>query len=130
MFLLDLEDVEWQPWRFTKPPKDFWNDKKVHQEYLLWLEAQLGIKELDDWYGISIEQIADKGGSSLLQQYGDSLYNLLCAIHPDHQWKKFAFHYLPKDFWEDKSKHYKCMEWLSQRLGITKLDDWYQVNAR
>ena len=46
-----------------------WNSKKVSERNLMdWLGNQLGFKEMDDWYGVTVKQIHENGGSGLFEQ--------------------------------------------------------------
>lgn len=35
--------------------------------------------------------------------------------------------HVPNHFWDDPFNHRRYIEWLSRELGISKLDDWYQI---
>lgn len=43
-------EYKWQPWRFVKAPKGYWQSTQNLRDYIEWLGKQLGITQLDDWY--------------------------------------------------------------------------------
>lgn len=46
-------DYDWLPWKFHNCPKNYWKDNKNIHKFMKWVENQLGIKELNDWYNVS-----------------------------------------------------------------------------
>jgi hypothetical protein len=48
-------EYEWLPWRFVKSPHNFFVDNKNKRDFLDWAGKKLGIKELDDWYNVSLK---------------------------------------------------------------------------
>jgi hypothetical protein len=53
-----LKDVypeyDWLPWKFEKVPLLFWDDIKNQQKFVKWAEKELKIKEMSDWYKVSV----------------------------------------------------------------------------
>lgn len=37
---------------------------------------------------------------------------------------------LPAYFWDDEENHKRYIKWLAKELGISKLEDWYQITSR
>jgi hypothetical protein len=52
------------------------------REFMDALGEVLGISHLDDWYGVTKEDIINAGGRSLLEEYGGSGSKLLKAAYP------------------------------------------------
>src|SRR5690242_16983025 len=59
----------WIPWKFTKSPHGFWNDKNNHLKFFDWLGKELGFKTMDDWYQLSQENVVENGGGGFLYLY-------------------------------------------------------------
>ena len=56
---------QWKQSRFNTQP-GYWNNKNNQRNFMDWLGNQLGFKEMDDWYGVTIKQIHENGGVTLL----------------------------------------------------------------
>ena len=46
-------EYDWLPWMFAKAPKNYWNDVNTRQKYVKYVERELGIKEMSDWYKVT-----------------------------------------------------------------------------
>jgi hypothetical protein len=53
---------EWIPWA-TRVPRGFWHNFENHKWYCEWLGAELGIKELDQWYSVPVSVWVEKRGA-------------------------------------------------------------------
>jgi hypothetical protein len=42
------------PWRFGKTPKNYWENVNNVKKFITWASKQLNIKEMNDWYNISV----------------------------------------------------------------------------
>jgi hypothetical protein len=73
---------------------------------------RLGVKQLDDWYKVTAEQVRSKN-ASILKYFKDS--SLITA---------------PKSHWRDKDNQRECLELIGKELGVKELDDWYNINAK
>lgn len=78
-------DHKWQIWRFQQVPKGFYDNLDNKRDYFDWLEDELEIKELSDWYRISLDQIAKIGPTTLFKKY-DGIANVVRKIYPDYNW--------------------------------------------
>jgi hypothetical protein len=45
----------WLPWKFDKHPTNFWENVNNQRKYLDWAGNELGIKDMSDWYKVSLE---------------------------------------------------------------------------
>jgi hypothetical protein len=87
-----LQDVyplhNWITWEIPQSlPPSYWSKKENIKLFMDWLGYELGFKELRDWYGITVKQIAAKGGAGLLNTFGNSTHKLLQSVYSEHQWK-------------------------------------------
>ena len=48
-------DYEWLPWKFSKSPKNMWEDATSQKKFLQWVGNELKIKEMKDWYNVSLQ---------------------------------------------------------------------------
>lgn len=76
---------EWVEWKFVKLPKGFWNSEDNTQSFLHWLEKELGIKRMEDWYSITYGHFQRFGAANLLHMSGGML-PLLERYYPDFRW--------------------------------------------
>jgi len=75
----------WQFWKFSKVPNGTWEDLGNLTEFIEWAGKQLGVKQLDDWYGISSTQLGSLGFGGVLDKYG-SISHVLAKVYPFHSW--------------------------------------------
>jgi hypothetical protein len=43
------------PWKFEKRPQNFWEDTKIQRNFIEWAGKQFNIKEMSDWYKVSVK---------------------------------------------------------------------------
>lgn len=77
--------------------------------------------------GLFFQEIINLGGSSLLYRYNNSLSLLLSTVFPEQEWLPWKFGKSPKSFWENHDNKVKFMGWLSEKLHIKNMEDWYKV---
>ena len=51
---------EWLPWLFGNTSMNYWDDVNNQIKYVNWAGKQLGIKDMNDWYKVSLKVV--KGG--------------------------------------------------------------------
>ncbi len=55
LLTLVYPEYEWLPWRFQHPvPTGFWKDEGNQIKFVEWAGTQFQIKEMSDWYKITI----------------------------------------------------------------------------
>jgi hypothetical protein len=96
------------PWRFLQTPKNFWNNDSNKKQFIEWVGKQLGIKHYSDWYKVSVKDIKELGGHTLLYNYDYSLAKLLTMTYPEHNWETFDL--------QSKSSFYKKSQYLLKIL--------------
>lgn len=59
---------------------------------------QLGVNQMDDWYGVTVRDIHVMGGSGIINMFGNSPSLLIQSVYPQHPWnlEKFRRHKLKK----------------------------------
>jgi hypothetical protein len=83
-------EVKWLPWKFTRVPSGYWQHESNVRAYVEWAGAQLGVAKLEDWHGVSVHQVRNLYGNTLLKMYG-GLIKLLAAVYPNHPWESTMF---------------------------------------
>ena len=47
---------------------------------------------------------------------------------PEYEWKEWCFASTPNNYWVEPQHQKDYMKWLGNRLGYTKLSDWYSIS--
>lgn len=84
------------------------------------------MKDHSDWYNHGHAEVARRGGDALLRKY-QSLPAALEAVYPEYKWQPWLFQKVPVGFWKDDYNIQHYIKWLSEILGIEKMEDWYNV---
>lgn len=120
-------DHDWKEWLFVSCPRSFWKQPKNHRRYIEWLGEELGVKELDDWYGVTNSDFRRNKGGAFLLHYDSTISAAVKKNLPKHRWNEWMFGKTPKGFWDNRRNRVRYLKWLGEKLGFTKLDDWYNV---
>ncbi len=107
----------WQPWRFTSVPQHFWQDPDNRRRYLDWLARRLRIRTPDQWYGVTVEQIADHHGVTLVAHFRWSMLNIVKEYLPDYDWKPWLFRRVPSHYWQNHVNRHRYRDWLAENNG-------------
>lgn len=118
------------PWKFASVPRAFWADPKNQREFLDWVGVQLGLKSLEDWYSVSLEQLVEYRASRVAVLFGDSLSATLRAVYSDHKWLEWLFESKTgkTEFFSSLENQRAYVKWLQEMLDIRTLESWYQVD--
>jgi hypothetical protein len=134
-------EYEWLPWRFEKVPNGYWDDINNQKKYLTWVEKELNINKLSDWYKVSAKVIIYPGiarnkkdltdlGSLLTIKYNKSIVHFLSTFYPEQEWLPWKFEKIPYLYWDDILNQRKFMEWAAKQLNVKDLDDWCKVPVK
>ena len=80
------------PWEFDEKKKK--ERLKTREEKLGFMEklfVKLRLKEMEDWLKVTRNKIKVNGGEEMINEYNNSLPNLLSALYPSYPW---PFHLL------------------------------------
>jgi hypothetical protein len=58
---------------FKVVPFHYWKDTTHQRLFLESIAKSLGVKTLDDWANVTVQQVRDRGGSGVLSKHGFSL---------------------------------------------------------
>lgn len=124
----------WEQWKFSAVPANYWENVETQKKFVEWLSQELKIEQLDSWYDVSVETVAEKGGAMLLeQQHHNSLFRLLRTVYPDHNWLSWKFRgnsMEDETFWESIENQKEYLEWLRTKTGVKDMEDWYDVTLQ
>jgi hypothetical protein len=56
-------DHDWKEWKFKYAPPGWWGNVLNQQQYVSWIEKQVGINSLEDWYSTGPAPIESNGGT-------------------------------------------------------------------
>lgn len=76
---------QWKIFKFKQVPKHYWNDSNNLLSFISYAAKELYIKNYEDWYNISSEQIRKMGGFTPLIKNG-GLISLLSKVYPEYSW--------------------------------------------
>lgn len=118
----------WVPWKFGYSPQGFWEKQENRKQFFDWLGIQLGYKDMNDWYNVTVDHFRKNGGGGLLTSYySTSPSNALQVIYPSHNWMPWKFAQAPRGFWEKQENWRRFFDWLGTQLGYKDMNDWYTV---
>jgi hypothetical protein len=124
-------EYDWQPWRFGRVCRGFWNSIKNRRNFVTWMTERLDIHRPDDWYWIDIETCYNKANAiSILNYYDLSLYNMLKDIYPHYPWQPWRFKNCPKNYWDSLENRMDFVQWLAQILEIQFPEKWYSIEKK
>ena len=119
-------------WVDTKPvPDGFWRDKNNRVSYMRWLEGALRFKKPEDWFNVTKRAFRENRGLGFLAcNYGDSPIAAVREYKPDLAHCEWLFKSVPQGFWNDADNRRRYLEWLAEKLGFERLEDWYRITGR
>ena len=109
-----------------KPPK-YWfsldNQKKFFSEFA----ERNNIKEPEDWYSISNQEIIKEGGSGLLAVYSSSLSRALKTVYPEFPWEFGSFKNVPQSYWRSLENQRKFLHFVEKKLNVKDVNEWEKI---
>ena len=73
----------WMMWKFERVPSGFWDSAKNKKLFLDWLSKELKLKQLDDWYRISVQEIRRMAPATPFRKYG-GMTSVITNAYPSH----------------------------------------------
>lgn len=122
-----LPQYDWKEWMFEYMPKGFWDLRKNRRRYMRWLEKVLKIKNLDDWYHVSLKHFNDNYGREFIKRYHQVPALAVIDLIPRKNWYEWQFVRVPTGFWKKVENRRRYMQWLGKRLGFKRPEDWYRL---
>ena len=54
--------------------------------------------------------------------------NLIKSVYPNYKWLPWKFTQTYKGYWNNENNIKEYMNWLSEKLNIKTMEDWYKVS--
>lgn len=118
---------EWQPWRFSKVPNNFWKDSQNVRRWFEWLAPQVKVAKMEDWYSVTTELVVERGGGGMLKCFGFSLSAALECAYPEHKWELWRFSNPPRRLQNQNEDVKGMVLWLAKQFHVDKLEEWYRI---
>jgi very-short-patch-repair endonuclease len=107
-------------------PENYFNEDKNIISFLDFAKNKLDIKEYEDWYNLTKDDLCKLGGSAICIK--SSLASILNIYTKDkfiyYDW---IFKCVPMRFWENKENQKQYMNWLFKKLEYKSIEDWYKL---
>ena len=120
---------EWLEWHFQSTPKNFWKNIQNQRAYADWLGKILGYTKMEHWHKITANIIKDNYGGGILDIYKGSCIQFLQAIYPEVKWLEWEMGKVSMNFWNKIENRRAYADWLGNKLGYKKMEDWYEING-
>jgi len=125
-------DHPWDISKFTRRPANFWSSLANQKKFMDDLGKEIGIRDLDGWYSMTMRTMLPLGAGSILALYSNSLSQLLATVYPNHPWDLSKFSKRPLNYWSSIDNQRKFMDELGAKIGIRSEDDfdkWYEQSV-
>ena len=96
----------------------YWDKVNNLLEFFNWMGLQLECYTLVDWYNVREDDVKIITGQSTFN-YLPAIAKVLQWVYPEHIWK---FKQSPLGYFTTR------LDWLSEKLSIQRLDDWYRIS--
>eukprot|EP01118_Nematostelium_gracile_P001699 TRINITY_DN11767_c0_g1_i1.p1 TRINITY_DN11767_c0_g1~~TRINITY_DN11767_c0_g1_i1.p1 ORF type:complete len:180 (-),score=32.27 TRINITY_DN11767_c0_g1_i1:11-478(-) len=83
-------DHHWQKWKFKTVPAYFDTDDQNLRDLAKYLETELSIKNMREWYRISLHVISKFVSSNIIPNCG-GISSFLKRVYPSHEWEESMF---------------------------------------
>ncbi len=112
-------------WEKGRVPPNFWSNLENQKDFIDWLAKKHNVQCMDDWYQVPSRAFPIR----LLTIYNNYHIRILAAHFPEYEWHEWKFLRTPHNFWASLKNRRRYMDWLGDRLGYSKIEDWYSVTA-
>lgn len=114
-------EFTWFGWKFE------WNSLTTAQmqRFFNQLSSKLNIVYQSDWYAVKMSDVRQEDGD--ISKFHETFIYGLEEVYPMFTWYPWLFPNVPHGYWSEHSNQRKYMDWLGDVLGITTVDQWYDV---
>ena len=81
-------------------------------------------------YNNIIKDILQNCGRTILLRNDESHVKLITNVYSNYNWLPWKFNQAPKGYWNDENNVKQYMNWLSDKLNIKKMEDWYNISQK
>jgi hypothetical protein len=118
---------KWLEWKFRKVSDGFWTSHANQLQYMTWLQEELNMQNISDWYAITAKDVTSKGGHRLLLKFHNNIPKLVSTVFKGHEWHEWKFKAVSRGWWRDVSNRKAFMDWAGHQLGVAKPADWLNL---
>jgi len=124
-------EQSWVEWMFKGTKKR--EDVRNHKRYFEWIGEKLGFRHPSSYFHLTLSQIHDMYGSSLIQDHYNSSVSQFILTHlfpslPHLTWIPWEYDTLPIRFWRDTKSCLVYFEWLCEKLMFLIPFDLYSLS--
>eukprot|EP01122_Echinamoeba_exundans_P001384 TRINITY_DN11454_c0_g1_i1.p1 TRINITY_DN11454_c0_g1~~TRINITY_DN11454_c0_g1_i1.p1 ORF type:complete len:569 (+),score=79.95 TRINITY_DN11454_c0_g1_i1:76-1782(+) len=134
-------DHHWQFWKLAKEPQRYWKEPQHAREFLEWAAAEMKMQRLEDWYHVNFDRlksICQGLGIFSKKRENNSLYQVLSAAFPEHDWQWWKFDRAPPIAASSRELHVKFFSSFAKEmqledvtsphaLGEAALSQWHRI---
>ena len=111
--------------------KKYWDDKNHLIIYVKWVEQQLKIQKLEDWYKVLLSHIDKLPGINVIKYHlKKDIYDFIKSVYPEHKWYPWLFLKPPNDWTQNPVERQRYIEWFAKQNNIKNQDGWYKITTR
>eukprot|EP01118_Nematostelium_gracile_P003618 TRINITY_DN14186_c0_g1_i1.p1 TRINITY_DN14186_c0_g1~~TRINITY_DN14186_c0_g1_i1.p1 ORF type:complete len:232 (-),score=48.50 TRINITY_DN14186_c0_g1_i1:115-810(-) len=88
--------------------------------------SRLGFTSLEDWYNVTKNQLAELESKNIVNYHQD-IISALNFAYPSHPFEFWRMYTIPKSLSENKENVKRLIEYVGDKLKVSRLDDWYHV---
>jgi hypothetical protein len=88
-----------------------------------------GIRDQDDWYRVTRNDILQAGGEFNKHFFDMTISEIVISSYPELKWLPWRFEQVPRGYWDDINEQREFFDWVYDQLQFSSKDDWYNLSA-
>lgn len=117
--------------RKARPLKESpWKDPDRLRFELELISSRLSLTSLDDWYGITSQEVLKLPSGPSIIKYHKTLPSALRSAFSTHQWKEWLFRKASNHELKAIDKLRRYFDWRAKEIGVKEASDWYAIEAK
>eukprot|EP01114_Cavostelium_apophysatum_P006968 TRINITY_DN1858_c0_g2_i1.p1 TRINITY_DN1858_c0_g2~~TRINITY_DN1858_c0_g2_i1.p1 ORF type:complete len:606 (-),score=106.11 TRINITY_DN1858_c0_g2_i1:180-1967(-) len=117
----------WDVAKFEAKEEGFWTDVANQKTFLERSAKKLNVQKMEDWYKVKTMDLAELGGTALMNMFNFSTIKLLQNVYPDFPWVIWRFEKVPSGYWTERAHQREFFDHLAKEFHIRTFDDWYEI---
>lgn len=115
----------------ARKPSGHWDCAENRREFLTSFMSKRGIREAEDWRGVTAAEVSRAGGSALLKRHNGSILRMLQSEMPEREFtSEKVCRVAPKRHWDSVENRREALERIAKRCGIEEPEQWKSLTAR
>ena len=124
-------------------PQGYWKNKENQRKFFDSLQNRFDIQHPKEWGKVTLQQVIEAGGVTLLDYYQRSIFKTLCSIYPgiyllmilmtlelDTSWNRDWFplvHKYPSNYFELKENQLSFLNNIAVQFDVRIPIDWVKI---